>query len=89
MPLSELEEYYRNCRAKAYENGEPIKGIRWRRKLLSVLISVFRIRRIISKGKLYVIGDKHIETGKPFIYACTHIGWNDAEMTFAAIKSHA
>lgn len=33
MPLPELEEYYRTCRADAYNNNEPIKGIKWRKQL--------------------------------------------------------
>lgn len=89
MPLPELEEYYRTCRADAYNNNEPIKGIKWRKRLHFLLILGLRISRLISGEKLCIINDQHTEKGKPLIYACTHIGWSDIEMTFAAIKSHA
>ena len=89
MPLTELEEYYRECRANAYENNDPIKGIKWRQKVHFLLIAGLRISRIISGKKLHIINDQHIDTGKPLIYACTHIGWSDVEMAIAAIKSHA
>lgn len=89
MPLTELEEYYRECRASAYENNESVKGIKWRQMVHFLLIAGLRISRIISGEKLCLINDKHIDTGKPIIYACTHIGWSDIEMTFAAIKTHA
>lgn len=89
MPLPELEEYYRKCRAIAYENNEPIKGIKWRKRAHFLLLTGLRISRMISGERLCVINDYHIGTGKPLIYACTHIGWSDIEMAFAAIKSHA
>lgn len=88
MPLPELEKYYRTCRANSYENNEPIKGIKWRKRLHFLLILGLRISRMISKEKLCIINDQHTDTGKPLIYACTHIGWKDVEMAAAAIKSH-
>ncbi len=39
--------------------------------------------------KLCIIRDKHMNTGKPLIYACTHIGGHDMEMAFSSIRSHA
>lgn len=89
MPLPELEEYYRACRANSYENNEPIKGIKWRKRMHFLLILGLRISRLISGEKLCVINDFHTDTGKPLIYACTHIGWSDVEMAFAVIKAHA
>lgn len=89
MPLPELEEYYRTCRADAYNNNEPIKGIKWRKRLHPLLLSVVRINRLISREKLCIVNDQHINTGKPVIYACTHIGWKDVERVFEAIKDHA
>lgn len=89
IPLWELEKYYRARRADSYENKEPIKGIGWRKRLHFLLVSGVRINRIISGEKLCIINDRHIDTGKPIIYACTHIGWKDAERVFEAIKAHA
>lgn len=89
MPISELEEYYRGRRADAYEGNEPVSGMRWRRILHPLLLLGLRISRIMTGEKLCVIKDKHVNKGKPLIYACTHIGGHDVEMAFAAIKSHA
>lgn len=89
MPLPELEAYYRECRAASYEKNEPIKGIKWRKRLHFLLLFGLWINRMATKEKLYIIHDLHTNTGKPLIYAATHIGWHDVEMTFSAIKAHA
>lgn len=89
MPLPELEEYYRQCRASVYENNEFIKGMKWRKRLHFLLILGLHVSRLVLKEKLCVINDRHTGTGKPLIYACTHIGRSDIEIAFAAIKSHA
>lgn len=89
MPLSELEEYYRNRRKAAYESNAPTKGIRWRKSLHFLLIWGLRISRLIWAEKLHIVNDKHTDTGKPLIYAATHIGGHDVEVTFEAIKAHA
>ena len=89
MSIAELEEYHRKQRSISYEKNEPIKGIRWRQKIHFLLILGLGLSRHISGEKLCIVRDEHINTGKPLIYAATHIGWHDAEITFAAIKSHA
>lgn len=89
MPLTELEEYYRTYRAETYANNVPIRGIGWRRKVHPILLGGLCINRWISRQKLNIIADKHNKTGNAVIYACTHIGWNDIEIAFSAIRTHA
>lgn len=89
MPIEELEEYHRRQRAISYERNEPIKGIRWRQRLHFLLTLGLGVSRVISREKLCIVQDRHTDVGKPLIYAATHIGWHDVEMTFASIKSHA
>lgn len=89
MPLSELEEYYRTRRERAFEDNIPIKGIKWKRMIHPILLFGLKISRIVSKEQLHIIKDVHIDKGEPLIYVCSHVGWNDVAMTFAAIKSHA
>lgn len=89
MPLPELEEYYRTRRERHYVDNTPIKGIKCKKIIHPILIFGLRISRMISGEKLHILRDVHTDKGKPLIYACTHIGWNDIEMAFAAIKSHA
>lgn len=89
MPIAELEEYHRRQRAISYEENEPIKGIKWRQRLHFLLVLGLGVSRVISGEKLCIVQDRHIDVGKPLVYAATHIGWHAAEMTFASIKSHA
>lgn len=89
IPLTELEEYHRAQRAAACEKNEPIRGIRWRQRLHFLLIWGLGLSRVLSREKLCIVQDKHVDTGKPLIYAATHIGWHDVEMTVASIKAHA
>lgn len=89
MPIGELEEYYRGRRADAYERNEPVRGIQWRKGMHPLLMLGLHISRMITGEKLCIVKDKHVNTGKSLIYACTHIGNHDIEMAFAAIKSHA
>ncbi len=45
--------------------------------------------RKASKETVSVINDERIITDRPKIYACTHIGGNDIQRVFEAIKEHA
>lgn len=89
MSVGELEEYYHGRRADAYEKNELIRGVPWRKSLPSLFKLGLHISRMITGEKRCVIKDKQVNTGKPLIYTCTHIGNHDMEMAFAAIKSHA
>lgn len=90
MKLEELEKYYLQMRKYEYDNHIPIKNIDLRKKIHNVLLTLVKIDRIISKEELYVISDKRLRNRKvPKIYACTHIGGNDAQRTFEAIEEHA
>lgn len=43
----------------------------------------------MSKERLEILFDKRKSTSKPRIYACTHIGGNDVQRVFEAIREHA
>lgn len=89
MPLSELEAYHRTHREYQYERNTAITGIRWRKLIHPILLMVLAVGRVISKERLHIVGDLHTYGKKPVIFACTHIGWKDIEMNFAAVKTHA
>lgn len=89
IPLQELETYYQLRRKEAYEKNLPISGIIWRKRLHFLLLLGLYISRKLSGMKLQIISDQRVNTNRPVIYACTHIGWSDAEMALEAIKSHA
>lgn len=90
MKLNELEQYYLQMRRYEYDNHIPLKNMELRKKIHSILLTLVKIDRVLSKEELYVIGDKRLKNRSvPKIYACTHIGGNDAQRTFEAIEEHA
>ena len=90
MQLNELELYYMQMRKYEYDNHIPLKNIKIRKEIHNILLTLVKIDRILSKEELYVIGDKRFKNRNvPKIYACTHIGGNDAQRTFEAIEEHA
>lgn len=89
MTLPELEAYHRAYREYQYEHGEVIHGIRWRAGIHSLILFGLKIKRLILGDKLHIINDRRTGCNRPTIFACTHIGWKDVEMNFAAIKTPA
>ena len=86
MPLPELEEYYRAQRAERYKNNEAIRGIKWRKRVHGLVISLIKLNCAVSGMKLTVIGDHRRKADHPLIYACTHVGRYDIEMAFQTIR---
>ncbi len=89
MSIDELSVYYMNERKYNFENGIPIKNIKFRNRIHSLLVLIIKIDRLLAKETLTVIKDYRIKTTNPKIYACTHIGGNDIQRTFEAIKEPA
>ena len=89
LSLDELKKYYVELRKYEFDNSVPLKGIKLRQKIHKLLLSIIKIDRVLAKEKLIILDDKREKTDKPIIYACTHIGGNDIQRTFEAIKKHA
>lgn len=89
LSLDEVKKYYLELRKYQFENNIPLKGIEIRKKIHKLLYTLIKIDRILSKEKLTIIGNESHKTNKSVIYACTHIGGNDIQRTFEAIKEHA
>lgn len=89
MPLPELEEYYRQRRQERFENNEPFGGVKVRRALHPVLVGGMKLLHILGRQKITILGDRRVSTGRPIIYAATHIGWDDIEMILSSIGDHA
>lgn len=87
MPLSDLENYYREQRYIRFEQNARLSWIRARRCIHHALLLVLRIRQIFSGLSLTVIGDQRKKTEHPIIYACTHIGWDDVEIAYCALRN--
>lgn len=86
MPLSELEKYCLNQRKIRFEHNIPLSGIKVRRLVHYRLLSVLRLRQLITGISIIVLNDKRKKTARPVIYACTHIGWNDVEVAYCALR---
>ena len=89
MTINELEKYYLELRKYEYDNQEPIKGIEIRKKIHNILLQLIKLDRKLSGETLTIISDKRTKTNRPIIYTCTHIGGNDVQRAFEAIKNHA
>lgn len=88
MPLPELEAYYRQRREERFQSDKLFRGIYWRRAGHPLMIAGLKMKHILCGQKVNVIGDKRKPINHPVIYAATHIGWDDIEMVFSAIKTH-
>lgn len=89
MPIEEIEKYYLESRKHDFENNVPIKHIEAKKRIHGLLVQLIKLDRILSKEKLEIIGDQRIKSKSPKVYACTHIGGNDIQRTFEAIKDSA
>jgi len=89
LSVDELSNYYMQKRKWEYDNGVPLKNIELRNKIHSLLVLIIKIDRILSKEGLEIISDSRIQSNNTKIYACTHIGGNDIQRTFEAIKEPA
>ena len=89
MPLPELEAYYRERRKERFEKDVPFGGVKLRRVLHPVLVWGMKVKHILGKQKVTILGDKRIPTERSVVYAATHIGWDDIEMILSSIGDHA
>lgn len=89
MQLAELKKYYLDKRRYEYEQGIPLKNFGLRKIIHPLPLAAIILSRMSAGQKLHIIGDKREKTNTPIIYACTHIGGDDIQMAFEAIKKHA
>ena len=88
MPLPELEAYYRERRKERFEKDAHFDGVKVRRVLHPALVWGMKVKHILGKQKVTILGDKRIPTERPAVYAATHIGWDDPEMIMSTIGDH-
>lgn len=89
LNIEELSKYYSELRKYEFENKVPLKSIEIRKKIHSILVSIVKFDRLLSKESINIINDERINTNNPKIYACTHIGGNDVQRAFEAIQEPA
>lgn len=85
MPLSELEAYYRLRRKARYEQEKELGHIKLRESLYPLFALLLTADRWLRRQEIEVIGNTKKQKG-PVIFACTHIGGNDLQSVFEAIR---
>lgn len=87
MSLEKTEKYCREMRYKRFKKyGADIKHLRFHQAFHRIFILMLKIIRLFSRHKLIIVSDKRNRTSKPVIYAPVHIGGEDIQMLFEAIK---
>lgn len=91
LSIEELAKYYKEQRKEAIEERIPLseKGIRIRNKVHQLLLQIVIIDRILNHETVTILKDERIKNNHPKVFACTHIGGNDIQRTFEAIKDPA
>ena len=87
MPLPELEAYYREKRNA--ERDKEIKHIHLHRVFSKFFIFILDINRLFSGQTYKIVSDKRVKNGKARIYACTHVGGDDALFVYEAYKDQS
>lgn len=85
---SEFNELYFKTRQKDENSFLGKLSFKTRRKLHWFVILVFKIKNFISGFKYEVIYDKRAKTNRSIIFALTHIGKFDIEVSALPIKEH-
>lgn len=85
MNISELEDYYRLLRKYHFDKGEKLKRIRLRETLYPLFVKFVALDRIAQKQTIAILGNKK-KYKEQVIYACTHIGGDDCQRVFEAIR---
>lgn len=84
-----IDQFHIRVRKYRYKRTKGrVKGIAIHNAFHYLLLPCIKLLRVLRKQNLILVSDKHIQyRKKSIIYACTHIGGNDVECLFEAIKS--
>lgn len=89
MTLAEITEYYLSLRKYEHQKGIALTDPKYRDKIHFILYSLIKLSRILSGEKIVIVNDKHHKTYNPTIFASTHVGGDDVQIAFEAIKERA
>lgn len=87
--LDKLSYYHLNRRRKRFKKKRKLRSfsIAFRKIIHPVLYGVIKADRFLSKEGIVILGDRCNHNN--VIYAVTHIGGNDVQRAFEAIRDHA
>lgn len=77
---------YKERRKKYIGRHDKVKRFHSSKAWHGILLPLLKLLRLLDKQSIHIIGDLHVNTTKPVIYACTHIGFYDIMILFEAIK---
>lgn len=90
LSKDELAEYYREKRLYDYANDNILIGRKMRELYYPILRQALKLNRtFIDKQSYDIIGNKYIDTGKPVIFAVTHVGKFDYQIMTEALNKHS
>ena len=53
------------------------------------MVNSARLESKINGRKVNIVSDSRVSRKGPFVYACSHVGWDDIQMTFESMHDHA
>ena len=84
---AETEKYCREMRYRRFmKYGADIRFLKLHTAFHPLFIILLKITRLAARQKLRIVSDKRKQTKRPIIYAPVHIGGDDIQMIFEAIK---
>lgn len=89
LTIEELAQYYADLRLFKFNNGVPLKGLKIRKCFHFIVSFVLKVDQILSKEEVIVDNKIVGSKDKPTIFAFTHVGGNDVQRAFQAIKGQA
>lgn len=84
MPISELEDYYREQRKYWLVQGKKLQYIRVREYLYPFIVMFLKLDRIFRGRTIEILGEIP-KFSEPTIFACTHTGGEDAQCVYESL----
>lgn len=87
MSQGETEKYCREMRYRRFiKYGADISFLKLHNAFHLLFIILLKVTRLVARQKLIIVSDRRKQTKRPIIYAPVHIGGDDIQMVFEAIK---
>lgn len=89
LSKEEYAIYMRDKRLYDYATRNILQGMEKRRKFYPIIQQALSLNRALIDHQSYkIINDRQIDTGKPVIYAITHVGKFDYQIMTEALAEH-
>jgi len=85
LTIPESEQYYCKLRKYWFEQKRELKNIKLREAFYPLFVGAVALDRIFRKQTIEILGNRKKYMGQ-LIFACTHIGGDDCQRVFEAIR---